>query len=258
MTGAANGIGRQFARDLLATGRYRLVLCDIDWPALHAAFGAQPVDLHALDVRSWEAWQVLFDGVLARYGRVDVLCNIAGVIIPGWYEQLDRAAIAQTIDVNVMGVLQGSHFAATYMVRQGHGHIINIASMAAIGFTPGNALYAASKHAVRGFSVSLAVELRNKGVYVTTVCPGVVATQMLDVQVGREEAAITFANGRPLSVGDVSRTLQRVLARRPVEAYVGSVFFPKVVNLLPALGLRLRRLFVWRGLRAARQLRARR
>jgi NAD(P)-dependent dehydrogenase (short-subunit alcohol dehydrogenase family) len=258
ITGAANGIARRLALDLLARGGRRLILCDLDEAGLGRSFGGTGATLRRLDVARLDDWRGLLNEVLAQHGRLDALCNIAGVIIPGWIYEVDPAAIDRTIDVNVKGVLYGSRLAAEQMVRQGSGHIVNMASLAGIAATPGNSLYCASKHAVRGFSLALAAELRGRGVAVSCVCPGLADTHMLEVQIDRPEAALSFTTGAPLTTEQVSALLQRVLERRPVEACLPSPALAKVSNAFPGLGMRLYRLVASQGLRAAARLRRRR
>ncbi|MDT0632082.1 SDR family oxidoreductase [Rubrivirga sp. S365] len=258
ITGAANGIARQFARDLLAEGDRRLVLCDLDLDGLEAAFGDTPAQLRRLDVSSLAAWRDVVGGVVEEHGRIDAVCNIAGVLTPGWIWEIDDRQIDLQVDVNVKGVLYGSKVAAEQMVSQGWGHIVNMASLAGIAYTPGNAIYGATKHAVRGFSVSIACELRERGVAVSTVCPGVVDTQMLDDQIDRDEAAVTFLTGTPLTTGQVSTLLQDVLRDRPVEACLPNAASAKLMNAAPGLAVRAYRVIAARGQRAAAHLRARR
>lgn len=256
VTGAANGIGRRFAQDLVAAGGHRLVLADLDREALDEAFGQTQARLETLDVADLAAWRALIKGVVEEHGRLDVVCNIAGVLAPGWIWEVEDALIDRHVDVNVKGVLYGSKVAAEQMVRQGEGHIVNMSSLAGIGYTPGNALYCATKHAVRGFSVSIAAELKEKGVAVSVVCPGVVQTRMLDDQVGREEAAVTFTTGAPLAPEDVSALLQRVLRERPVEASLPGPLTSKLIGVAPGLAVKAYPLIAARGRKAAAKLRA--
>lgn len=258
ITGAASGIGRQLALDLLARGGRRLVLCDRDEGGLELGFGGTAAAWRRLDVTRLDEWRALIDGVVAEHGRLDALCNIAGVIVPGWIHEVEAAAIDHTIDVNVKGVLYGTKLAAEQMVRQGAGHIVNMASLAGIALTPGNSLYCASKHAVRGFSLALAAELRERGVRVSCVCPGLVDTHMLEVQIDRPEAALTFVTGRPLRAEEVSALLQRVLERRPMEVCVPSPALAKLSNVFPGLGARIYGVVRRQGLRAAARLRRQR
>ena len=251
ITGAASGIGRQLALDLLGEGGHRLVLCDLDEVGLERNFGNAAVRLSTLNVTKLDDWRKLFESVVAEYGRVDILCNIAGIIIPGWVHEQAAAAIDQHIDVNVKGVMYGSKLASEIMVRQGSGHIVNMSSLSGVGFTPGNALYSGSKHAVRGFTISLAAELRDRGVYASCVCPGVVDTHMLDVQVDRPEGAISFTTGDPLTTGQVSKVLRKVIAEKSVEACLPNPFFAKLVDVFPSLSIKLYRSFEKRGLKTA-------
>lgn len=256
ITGAANGIGRQLAADLVAAGGHRLVLADRDHEALERAFGDAPVQCAPLDVTDLGAWRALVASIVDEHGRLDVVCNIAGVLTPGWIHEIADGEIDRHVDVNVKGVLYGAKVAAEQMVRQGAGHIVNMSSLAGIGYTPGNALYCATKHAVRGFSVALAIELKEKGVAVSVVCPGVVDTRMLDDQLDREEAAVTFTTGDPLSTEEVSALLQRVLEERPIEACKPSGFTTKLIGASPALALRLYKPIAAQGRKAAAALRA--
>jgi 3-oxoacyl-[acyl-carrier protein] reductase len=258
ITGAANGIARQLANDLLAQGGRRLILCDRDEAGLERSFGGTAAARRRLDVTRLDEWRALIAATVAEHGRLDVLCNIAGVIIPGWIHEVDAAAIDRTIDVNVKGVLYGSKLAAEQMVRQRAGHIVNMASLAGIAPTPGNSLYCASKHAVRGFSLALAAELRGRGVAVSCVCPGVADTNMLELQLDRPEAALSFSTGAPLTTQQVSALLQRVLARRPVEVCLPGPALARLSNAFPGLAARMYHLIQRKGLRAAARLRRRR
>ena len=256
VTGAANGIARQFAGDLLTAGGHRLVLCDLDLDGLEGAFGNTSAQLRRLDVADLGAWRDVVGGVVEEHGRIDAVCNIAGVLTPGWVWEVDDRQIDLHVDVNVKGVLYGSKVAAEQMVAQGFGHIVNMSSLAGIGYTPGNALYCATKHAVRGFSVSIACELKEKGVAVSVVCPGVVETRMLDDQVGRDEAAVTFTTGDPLTTEQVSALLQDVLRDRPVEACLPNAASTKLIGAAPGLAVKAYKTIAAKGRKAAADLRA--
>lgn len=255
ITGAAAGIGRRLALDLVKQSRHRLVLCDLDEAGLESAFGGAATTLRRLDVTRLEDWQALFDEVVAEHGRVDQLYNIAGILTPGWLHKIDAGAIDRHVDVNIKGVMYGSKLASEVMIRQGSGHIVNMSSLAGIGFTPGNTLYCGSKHAVRGFSVALAAEVKDKGVCVSCVCPGVAETAMLEAQVNRPEGALSFTTGAPLTTEQVSQLLQKAVAEKSVEACMPNPFFSKLINAFPALSLKLYDTFQRRGLKAAARVR---
>jgi 3-oxoacyl-[acyl-carrier protein] reductase len=222
LTGCASGIGRHLAGRLSAAG-HQLVLTDLHLDPLRAAAAedAWNMDgalLRALDVRDGDAWAAILRETVDRFGRIDVLWNIAGYLRPGCVHETTADQIALHLDTNAKGTMLGSQAAAVHMVRQRSGHIINIASMAALAPVPGISLYTASKFAVRGFSLALAQELRRHGVAVTVVCPDAVQTPMLDLQLDYPEAALTFSTPRPLTVEALGAVLiERVLLKRPME-----------------------------------------
>jgi 3-oxoacyl-[acyl-carrier protein] reductase len=120
---------------------------------------------------------------------------------------------------------------------------VNIASIAGLVPVPGIAIYSASKHAARAYSIAVAQEVRRHGVFVTAVCPTVVATPMMDIQIDRVEAAHTFSGGRALTPDEVVRAvIDRALVKKPLELVLpaprsaqGAV--AKLANVFPEVGL---------------------
>lgn len=221
VTGAASGIGAKLARELLARGE-QVCAADIQAAAmepLRALAGADRLQIATLDVRDAAAWEQLVADVVARWGRLDVLMNVAGVIRPGYVHEFPAADVHLQLDVNAKGVIFGTQAAAKRMIAQQQGHIINIASLAGIAPVPGLALYSASKFAVRGFTLAAAMELHDQGVKVTVICPDAVQTPMLDQQIDREEAAMTFSgNAKALTVDDIARAVfEQALPKAPLE-----------------------------------------
>jgi len=200
LTGCASGIGRKMADTLLRQG-HQVMATDLRLEVLQAeaqALGwpADRVRLQALDVRDGAAWERVLDQAWRDFGQVDVVMNIAGYLKPGYVAEMDAAEIDRHFDINTKGVAFGSRAAARRMVAQGHGHIVNIASIAALMPVPGLAYYSASKFAVRALSIAMAEELKPKNVYVTAVCPDPVQTPMLDLQKDYEAASLTFSAPR--------------------------------------------------------------
>ena len=236
VTGAASGIDRAVAEALRDSGAYQLVLADIDLVGLEATFSADDrVACSHLDVTDRVAWQTVVGGAVERYGRLDIMLNVAGVIRPGYVYNDMGDFVDYHIDVNVKGVMYGSQFAAAQMVKQGFGHIINIASLAGIAPVPGLSQYTASKFAVRGYTLAIANELKPKGVAVTSICPGLVDTPMLDLQLEYEEAAITFSNGRALTLDEIVKTVLRAIDKKPLELCPPSGFLPKLTSFFPKI-----------------------
>ena len=184
VTGAASGIGREMALAFARRGA-RLVICDINGDGLRAMgeelevmgteFMAEVVDVS-------QAWQVeeLCDTTYKRMGRVDVLCNNAGIGLGGVFEDLTLEDLKSVIGVNLWGVIHGCHYFYPRMIDQGGGgHIVNTASGAALSPLPLLTAYTCTKCGVLGFSEDLRGEAALHGIGVTTVCPGVIATSIM-------------------------------------------------------------------------------
>jgi 3-oxoacyl-[acyl-carrier protein] reductase len=251
VTGCASGIGRALARALYEKG-HSLLVTDVNEPGLRAAVEADGlsdtsrVSVQRLDVRDATAWEAVVRHAVARWGRLDVLFNVAGFLVPVWAKDAKPEDVERTIDVNVKGLIFGTNAAVRQMVAQKHGHIVNVASIAGIVPVPGVAIYSASKHAARAYSIAVAQEVRQDGVFVTAVCPAVVATPMMDIQIDREEAALVFSAKRALSVDEVvAAIVDRALVSKPLELVVdvpgtAQVLVAKLGNLMPGLAMRLR------------------
>jgi len=195
-----------------------------------------------LDVADPVAWDQALAEAAAAFGPVDVLFNVAGFLKPGRLPDLAVEDVSRHLDANAKGAILGTRAAARMMIGRG-GHIVNVASMAALAPIPGLALYSASKHAVRAFSIAAAEELRSSGVAVTVVCPDAVATPMLDLQVDDPSAALTFSGGRVLTPREVAELLAGpVLDDRPIEIALPAsrAWLARAANLLPGLAAWLR------------------
>ena len=187
VTGGASGIGRAMAEAFAARG-LTVVVADIEPSVLAGAVrdlteaGATAVGV-PVDVSDAAAVGGLSERVLRELGRVDVICNNAGVIAPRrplWEHTVDDWR--WTLDVNVLGVANGIRAFVPAMVEAGRGHVVNTASMAGLTTIPGggNGAYSASKHAVVGLSETLRVELDEVApeVGVTVLCPGPVPSRI--------------------------------------------------------------------------------
>ena len=132
-----------------------------------------------LDVTDYAATSRLVQQTFQGAGRLDYVFNIAGIGIVGearYYELEDWYRI---LDVNLRGVVHGVHAAYPLMLRQGFGHIVNMASGAGLWPSPFVVGYCATKHAVVGLSTSLRIEAAPAGVRVSVLCPGAVRTPAL-------------------------------------------------------------------------------
>ncbi|MGJ8670370.1 MAG: SDR family oxidoreductase [Oceanococcus sp.] len=266
VTGAASGIGRHLVERLLDQGE-RVFAVDVQSDALRQLSEEMQERGHAdklrtqlLDVRDAQGWDEVIENLVDAWGRLDVLLNVAGVLRPGYSWEINSEDVDFHLDINTKGVILGTSAAAKRMKQQGAGHIVNIASLAGVSPVPGLSLYSASKFAVRGFSLSAAVELREHGVYVSTVCPDAVETPMLDLQQNYKQAAMTFSGSKALTVEDISdAVINKVLGKAPLEILLprSRGFLAKMSSLYPLFLLALHKALVRKGIKQQQAYRGR-
>ncbi|MCV7399578.1 SDR family oxidoreductase [Mycobacterium fragae] len=183
VTGAGSGIGAALCRALVAAGT-DVVCTDIDGDAAAKTAaglaGRGSARAATLDVTDAAAVQAAVDDVVARTGRLDLIFNNAGIAWGGDTELLTLDQWNAIIDVNIRGVVHGVAAAYPVMLQQGHGHIVNTASMAGLTAAGQITSYVMTKHAVVGLSLALRSEAISRGVGVLAVCPAAVETPILD------------------------------------------------------------------------------
>ena len=182
ITGASSGLGEATARYLAARGATVVLgarraerLQGLVDEITRAGGKASAI---VTDVTDPAQVQALVDGAVKQYGRVDVLLNNAGVMP---HSPLERRKIDdwnRTIDINIKGVLYGIAAALPHMQRQKAGHIINVSSVAGHKVGTNNAVYAATKTAVRVLSEGLRQEVKPWNLRTTIISPGAVATEL--------------------------------------------------------------------------------
>jgi NADP-dependent 3-hydroxy acid dehydrogenase YdfG len=183
ITGASSGLGEQTARLLAAKGakvvigarrmdRVDSIVRDI------AAAGGEAVGVRT-DVTVRKDVEGLVQTALTKFDRVDAIVNNSGIMPIAPLVALKVDEWDRMIDVNIKGLLYGVAAVLPAMQKQGHGHIINIASV--LGFkvlTPGGTVYSATKFAVRAITEGLRAELKPYNIRTTAISPGVVATEL--------------------------------------------------------------------------------
>jgi 3-oxoacyl-[acyl-carrier protein] reductase len=262
ITGCASGIGRYLAENLYREG-HRLALVDANEEGLQEAaekneWTADKAIVEAMDVTRKADWETIIQATLERWNRIDVLMNLAGVIRPGYIHETDFDMIDFHIDVNLKGTLYGTKLVSEQMVKQKSGHIINIASMAGITPVSGLSLYSTSKFGVRGFTLSIANELKEHNVSVTCVCPDLVDTPMLTLQLDYPEAALTFSGSRHLTTEEIGRIiLEQGLKKKRLEIVhpLGRGLTAKIASFQPKLADFLLNKLIEKGSKRQKELR---
>ena len=175
ITGGANGIGLGIARSFARAGT-RLALID-----LHAAALAREVVTAVLDVRDRTAYARVADEVEAKLGPVSILVNNAGVAGGAPADRLTYDLWDWSMGINLDGVVNGIQtFLRRIVERDKGGHIVNTASAAGLYAGPSGVLYHTAKFAVVGMTEALGIELEPQGIGVTLLCPGPVATSIME------------------------------------------------------------------------------
>jgi 3-oxoacyl-[acyl-carrier protein] reductase len=185
VTGASRGIGKAIAVRLAACGAsiagVARTLEGLQ-PTLQAIREAGGVaEGFAADVASSADVQRVVDEVEAKFQRIDVLVNNAGVTRDGLVLRMDDQAWDDVIDTNLKGTFLFSRAVGICMMRARYGRIINISSVTGLTGNPGQANYAASKAGIIGFSKTVARELGSRNITVNVVAPGFITTDMTDV-----------------------------------------------------------------------------
>ncbi|MBY0334282.1 MAG: glucose 1-dehydrogenase [Acetobacteraceae bacterium] len=182
VTGGANGIGRAVCLGFVARGG-KVAIVDRDaeaGAALAAEIGKDRAIFRAADVTRAAEVQAYVEATLDAFGGIDCFHNNAG--IEGRIANIvdyDEAIYDAVMGVNVKGVFLGLKYVLPAMIKAGRGSVVNTASVAGLVGTPGMSAYTASKHAVNGLTKVACGEVGPLGIRVNAVCPGPIATRMV-------------------------------------------------------------------------------
>jgi NAD(P)-dependent dehydrogenase (short-subunit alcohol dehydrogenase family) len=257
VTGAGGGLGRAIANELAGRG-FVVWVTDIDADA--AACTAEKIGAsaraRALDVRDETACRQLAAAVTTEAGSLDLWVNNAGILATGLSWEQDEATRGAMLSINAAGAMNGTVAALEQMVPAGRGHVINVISLAGIVAAPGEAAYAASKHAAMAFTLGTLFDLRragHAGIDVSAVCPDGIWTPMLEDKLDDPDAAGSFS-GHLLTPAEVAREIGKLTARpRPIlvlPRWRGPLL--RAFDLFPRLAIRLLPMVMWDARRRQR------
>jgi NADP-dependent 3-hydroxy acid dehydrogenase YdfG len=229
VTGASSGIGRATALRLARHGA-RVVACARDEERLQdVAAENSGIEVRRCDVTSAADRAALIDGVLARHGRIDGLVNNAGVGWEGLVEEMEAGDVERLVDTNVTALIDLTRLVLPSMLERGAGHVVMTSSSAGWISFPPLTVYSATKFAVEGFVEGLRREVGHRGVVISSVNPGPVATEWLARSQGYEPAEHDTQTRRTPGVPPewVAAAIERSL-RRPYGRTAG---VPRIMGL---------------------------
>ncbi len=228
VTGASSGQGRAFAKALAGAGatvfavarreeRLRTLVDEIAAAGGEAAY-------HVVDQRSIPSVYDLVDVALARFRKLHVLVNAAGVGYRAPLAETSRTQIAEMIETDLTAMIHLTQAALPALLHNAPADIVNVASIAGLKGFPEGSVYCAVKHGVVGFTRALSLELKDAGIRVTAICSGSVDTEFFDRFRPTSEKEVR------LDVADSVRALMYVLASPPDVLHGEIVVRPRVVK----------------------------
>ena len=259
ITGGASGMGLGMARAFAGEGM-KLMLADVNEARLgevEQEFKDKGVDVATIvcDVTKLEQVNAAADATVERFGKVHVLCNNAGINVGGTYEELSQQDWDWVIAVNQLGVQYGiSAFLPKIKAHGEGGHIVTTSSMAGmVNAGPGWAPYNASKFAVVVMNEVLYSELKETNIGVSVLCPGAVATNIVEAADSRP---VDFGSSgdKPVIAGDVAELLEHgldpdVVGKLVLEGIQEEQFYlftdPRMIKAVERRFERIQRGFDW-------------
>jgi len=215
ITGAASGIGRALS-EALCREKAIVVAADVNQEGLEEVASINNkeggrVIPKVIDVSNSEDVKEMIDETVSENERIDYIFNNAGLTISGETHDLTLEHWQKVIGVNLMGVIYGTTYAYSVMIKQQFGHIINIASLAGLIGYPMNTPYATTKYGVVGLSTSLREEGADLGVKVSVVCPGYIDTGIFDTAVMLNVDKKQIIDNLPFKLMEVKKAAELIL-----------------------------------------------
>ncbi|SHJ25147.1 Short-chain dehydrogenase [Desulfatibacillum alkenivorans DSM 16219] len=248
ITGAASGIGFALSQELCRRGA-RVIMSDIQEDLLEkaaAGLNSQGFDVRTLplDVTDDQAFKAMIDRAISEKGRLDYIFNNAGIAVGGEVQDCEVEDWRKVLEVNLFGVIHGTVHAYKAMLKQGFGHIVNIASIEGLTPFPCTVSYVTSKYGVVGLTNGLRVEASSLGIDVSVVCPGFIQTSIFEtskvVNIDRQNLLKNLPMNFSISAEECARRICNGVEKK--KAFIVVTGFAKV---LWAIGRISPSLLIW-------------
>lgn len=245
ITGASSGLGWEIALEASRKG-YRLVLLARNVMKLQELkkvieHSGGEAHIYSLDISDTEMVKKVTETIMNEVEHIDVLINNAGF---GIFERVESAEIKNVKDmfaVNVVGLIALTKQVLPYLLKQNSGHIINIASQAGKLSTPKSSVYAATKHAVLGFTNGLRLELMDENIHISAVNPGPIKTAFFE-RADQEGTYVKNVEKWMLDPKDVARATIQLIEKPkrelnlPMWMNFGSILYQLMPGLIEKVG----------------------
>ena len=212
ITGAGSGMAKASTMTFVREGA-KVLAADISGAEKDTAAeaGNGVVPFHA-DVTRESDVEAMIAAAVSEFGKLDILCNVAGIGTGGLVADVTMDDYDRTMDVDLRGVILGMKYGIRAMLATGGGSIINWSSIGGLNASPGTAVYSAAKSGVIAVTKVAAVEYGRKGIRVNAVCPGFILTEImgaagLETFPGIVEKAALRRAGEPSEVAEVATFL---------------------------------------------------
>ncbi len=241
ITGASGGIGTALAREL-DRRKAELVLADINYSGLESSASgltSKPLIIKC-NITDRADVKKLVEAAVNKYSKIDILINNAGIIRPALFEDCSYENIDDQMNVNFMGAVNCTKEVLAVMIPAKQGRIVTISSLAGLVPETYSSIYTASKFALRGFFLTLGIELRKHNIKVSTIFPDSVDTPMLKYEASHGGSPLTFlgdAQSPEKIVQAVIRAIEKGSPEICAPASTGA--FSKIIMCCPWLVTKL-------------------
>lgn len=213
ISGASEGLGKAIAQTFSSDPNYKVIIFSTDQVKIAQTGANLNCDYYTCDVTNYSSLELMLNEIVAKYQKIDVVVNNAGLWIEGNLETNDPLKIKSVIDVNTLGVIYLTRAVLPLMKNNSGGQIINIVSQAGLTSKAQRSVYNASKWAITGFTKSLQEELVGTGVKVTGIYPSLINTKLF------EKAGVNKDMSKALDPNEIAK-LVKITCELPDNTYI--------------------------------------